>query len=68
MAANTETKKNKGLFGFFSEVRTEMKKVHWPTPKEWLLHSGIVLVTTFVMSLFIYGLDKLYLMIIEKTV
>lgn len=53
--ANNE---KKGLGNFFSEVRVELKKVHWPTKKVLFNHAGTVLITVAVISTLIYFIDS----------
>ena len=42
---------------FFSEVKTEMKKVSWSSRKELISSSGIVIVSVFLLALFIGIVD-----------
>jgi preprotein translocase subunit SecE len=41
------------LTSFFGEVKTEMKKVSWSTRKELLSSTWIVIVSVFLLTLFI---------------
>lgn len=55
----TEAKnEKKGLGTFFSEVRTELKKVHWPNKKELTNHTLTVVLTVGVVSGLIYLIDS----------
>jgi len=45
------------LTRFFSEVKTEMKKVSWSSRKELISSSGIVIVSVFLLALFIGVVD-----------
>ncbi len=42
---------------FFQEVRLELKKVHWPTRREFAVFFGVVLTTIAVIGVFFWGLD-----------
>ncbi|OGW80801.1 MAG: preprotein translocase subunit SecE [Omnitrophica bacterium RIFCSPHIGHO2_02_FULL_51_18] len=42
---------------FFSEVRTEMQKVTWPTREELVGSTGVVLMLMFILSTFIGAAD-----------
>jgi len=42
---------------FVKEVQTELKKVTWPTKAETIKLTGMVLIITVVVALFIGGLD-----------
>jgi preprotein translocase subunit SecE len=45
---------------FFREVRIEMKKVTWPTRKELIKSTGVVIVAVVIAAAFIGGLDVLW--------
>ena len=45
------------LIKFFSEVRTEMKKVSWSTRKELISSTWIVVITVFLLASFIGTVD-----------
>lgn len=49
----------KEFIGFARESYREVRKVVWPTRKESTQMTGIVFVFVFVMSLFLWGADKL---------
>jgi preprotein translocase subunit SecE len=44
---------------FLSEVRSEVKKVTWPTKKEAIGGTAVVLVVVFIMALFLGLVDML---------
>lgn len=44
-------------FEFLQEVRSEAKKVTWPTQKETMITTGMVLLMVFVASLFFLFAD-----------
>lgn len=45
-------------FQFMQEVRTEANKVTWPTRRETLITTGMVLVMVFVASAFFVAVDQ----------
>lgn len=47
----------KSLKRYFRGVRSEFKKVVWPTKKQWIQYSLIVIVVSIVTALFIYAID-----------
>lgn len=49
----------KEFIGFARESYREVRKVVWPTRKESLQMTGIVFAFVLVMSLFLWGADKL---------
>ncbi|WP_028829157.1 preprotein translocase subunit SecE [Proteocatella sphenisci] len=62
----TDAKEKFSLGKFFSEVRTELKKVHWPTKNEMLSYTTTVLITVVVMAFIIYGIDSVFGFIMSK--
>ncbi|MGB4253680.1 MAG: preprotein translocase subunit SecE [Minisyncoccales bacterium] len=53
---------------FFSEVRTEMKKVSWPTRQETIRNTVLVISVSIVTAIFLGGLDALFAWIINKII
>jgi len=45
---------------FFREVKVEMKKVSWPTKKETTKNTMAVLGISFVVAVFLGGLDFIF--------
>ncbi len=43
---------------FFREVRTELKKVLWPSRSEVLFYTGVVLVTVALVTVSIWVIDS----------
>ena len=50
---------------FLREVRVETKKVTWPTRKETLASTVVVLVTTFIIAFFLGGVDLFLSKLVE---
>ena len=50
---------------FLSEVKGEVKKVTWPSKKEAIAGTGVVLVVVFLMALFLGLVDVLLSKIVE---
>ena len=44
---------------FFSEVKSELKKVTWPSKQEVYTTTIVVIVTAFFFGFYLYGLDIL---------
>lgn len=44
----------RGVKGFFAEVGREMKKVHWPKPKETNRLTGVVLTVCTLLTLILF--------------
>ena len=51
---------------FIREVRTEVGKVTWPTRKETIVSTIMVLVLAFVAALFFLAVDGIFAVAIEK--
>lgn len=63
MAENV--KKKNSMMEYFKGVKTEMKKVIWPTRKETYNYTGVVILTCFAFSLFFFLLDTGFLKALE---
>ena len=50
-------KQRTGIRQFLREVRGELKKVNWPSRREMLTYTVVVLVTVVVVTSFVFGLD-----------
>ena len=44
---------------FLKEVRQELRKVNWPSRNEVLSYTAVVLVTTAVLTVIVWGVDWL---------
>ena len=51
---------------FLSETKAEMRKVTWPTRDELIGSTKIVIIATFVVTLFIGIVDQLLSLIIRR--
>lgn len=51
---------------FFSETRVEMRKVTWPTRDELKESTKIVIVSTFVVTLFIGIIDQILTFVVRR--
>ncbi|MDE6111720.1 MAG: preprotein translocase subunit SecE [Eubacterium sp.] len=60
-AKKKKSKKNpfKSIAAFFKSTNAERKKIVWPTAKETVKNTIIVLVVTLIVGLAIYGVDSL---------
>jgi len=54
------------LKNFFSETRVEMRKVTWPTRDELKESTKIVIVATFVVTIFIGIVDQILTLIVRR--
>ena len=53
-----EKKKKGGIRKWFRELRAELKKVVWPTRKQVVNNTGVVLSIMVVVALFLFGVDS----------
>lgn len=62
-----EAKRRTGLLLFLRQVVEELRKVVWPSRRDLLSYTGVVLVFVVVMMLFVslldYGIGKLILLV-----
>jgi preprotein translocase subunit SecE len=52
-----EKRKRVGARQFLKEVRQELKKVAWPTRRELVSYTVVVLATLVVLTTYVFGLD-----------
>ncbi len=53
----TKVKATTKMKNYFKGVRSELKKVNWPSKKELANYTVVVLATCTVMTIIIWGLD-----------
>ncbi len=58
----------KRLGKFIGEVRGELKKVNWPTRREFSVFTGIVLSVVLVIGVFFWLLDTVFLAILQLVI
>ncbi|HEU4528221.1 MAG TPA: preprotein translocase subunit SecE [Actinomycetota bacterium] len=58
--APAEQHKRTGIRQFLKEVRQELKKVLWPTRRELVTYTIVVLVTVVVLTTYVFGLDVVF--------
>jgi preprotein translocase subunit SecE len=59
-AAQQEKRKRASVRQFLREVRLELKKVDWPTRKELITYTIVVLVTITVLTSFVFAIDWVF--------
>jgi len=65
MKINTFAQK---IVTFFQEVKMEMKKVNWPTKKETIRYTLIVIAISIAVAIYLGGLDFIFTTILNKLV
>ena len=58
-------KKTGGIKGFFKGVWSELKKVHWPSRKELVSYTGVVIFAVLLMAVAISAFDWIFSSIID---
>lgn len=54
------------ITNFLKEVKTEIKKVNWPTKKETLRYTLIVIGVSIIVAIFLGGIDFLFTALLNK--
>lgn len=69
MAENTKVKKPSKIATFFRDLKSEFKRISWPTFKQVLNNTGIVIAFIVILGLFVWlvdlGFTYLYQLIIK---
>ena len=70
MAEATAQKKKSGnrIVRFFKEVKSEMKKVVWPSRKQVIKNTLIVIASVVIIGVVIWALDMLFSLGIEQII
>lgn len=64
-AVNTNVKKRPSIKEYFKGVRTEIRKVIWPTRKELVSYTGVVIMTCFAFALVFWAFDSAFLALLK---
>lgn len=64
-AVNTNAKKRPSLKEYFKGVKTEMKKVVWPTRKEMVSFTSVVILTCCAFALVFWAFDSAFLTLLK---
>lgn len=68
MADKNVAAKKSGMGAYFKGVRTEMKKVVWPTKKEMYNYTAVVIMTCCAFALGFWILDTAFLKLLELVI
>ena len=49
---------------FINQVRTETKKIVWPTRRETIMTGVMVMIMTTILALFFFGVDSVFKLIV----
>lgn len=53
------------LVKYMREVRLELKKVQWPSRREFTVYTGIVVFAVLLFGIIFWGLDTIFLAILR---
>jgi preprotein translocase subunit SecE len=53
------------ITGYLEDVSKEMRKVSWPSQQELIRNTVITLIASVIISLFIFGADRVISMVLE---
>jgi preprotein translocase subunit SecE len=56
----------KKIFQFLSETKSELKKVKWPTKRETLQYTLIVIIISLVVAVYLGSLDYIFSYFLRK--
>lgn len=59
MDTQANKKRKFNLFSYIKETKAELKRVTWPTKKELLKDTGVVLTVVILSTILVWGLDTL---------
>lgn len=55
---NVFKRMGKGIAKFFRDIKSEIKKIVWPTPKATFTNMGIVLLAMLIVGVVVFALDS----------
>lgn len=58
-------KKKNGVAQYFRELKSELKKVVWPSKKTVLNNTGVVLAVVCMSSIVVWGIDSIFVKILS---
>ncbi|HSW35026.1 MAG TPA: preprotein translocase subunit SecE [Candidatus Limnocylindrales bacterium] len=58
----------KRIIKYLHEVRIELKKVNWPTKREFSVFTGIVISVVLVIGMFFWVLDSIFLAVLQLVI
>jgi len=64
-AVKPNVNKRPGIREYFKGVRIEMRKVIWPTRKELVSYTGVVIMTCVAFSLIFWAFDSAFLALLK---
>ncbi len=56
------------LVKYLRDVRMELKKVQWPSKREFVVYTGVVISTVILFGFLFWGLDAVFLNILQLVI
>jgi preprotein translocase subunit SecE len=56
------------IFSFLRESKTELKKVKWPTKRETLQYTLVVIIISLMVAIFLGGLDYFLSLLLKRLI
>ncbi len=56
------------MFNYFKDVRAEMKHVSWPTRRQSVIYTGVVIAVSLATAIYLGLLDYFFSFIIQKII
>ena len=56
------------IFNFFREVKGEMKHMSWPTKKQTIAYTALVILVSVVVALYVGLFDHIFTLGVEKLI
>ncbi|MBU1706581.1 preprotein translocase subunit SecE [bacterium] len=53
------------IFSYFSDVKVEMSKVSWPTRKDLIESTRLVLIMSLILSIMVFITDRVLSLLLE---
>lgn len=56
------------MFNYFKDVRAEMKHVSWPTRRQAIVYTLVVIAVSLITAVYLGLLDYLFSLVIQKII
>ncbi len=56
------------MINYFKEVRSEMKHVSWPTRRQTIVYTGVVIAVSLATAVYLGLLDYIFAAIIQRII
>ncbi len=56
------------MFNYFKDVRAEMRHVSWPTRRQAVVYTGVVIAVSLVTAIYLGLLDYVFSLVIKQII